>query len=191
MASTSRHFTLAEYLAYEDDTDTHYELVNGELVEMHPESDENNLIAIYLIVTLSQIVPLQQIRRGTELVVSGIRTTVRVPDLMVLSEELVMALAGAPRSTVLPDMPPPALVVEIVSPSRKYEERDYRYKRSEYAARGISEYWIIDPKREHLVMLSLVAGLYEAAVYKGCDRILSPLFPHLDLTAEHVLRAKL
>ncbi|WP_229642260.1 Uma2 family endonuclease [Waterburya agarophytonicola] len=25
------------------------------------------------------------------------------------------------------------------------QDRDYRYKRSEYAARGIAEYWIIDP----------------------------------------------
>ena len=31
----------------------------------------------------------------------------------------------------------------IVSPNQ--EKRDYRYKRTEYAARGIAEYWIDDP----------------------------------------------
>ena len=36
------------------------------------------------------------------------------------------------------DMPPPLLVVEVVSPNQK--KRDYRYKRTEYAARGIAEY---------------------------------------------------
>ena len=36
------------------------------------------------------------------------------------------------------DMPPPLLVVEVVSP--KQEKRDYSYKRTEYAARGIAEY---------------------------------------------------
>lgn len=190
MEATSRHFTLADYLAYEHGSDACCELVNGKLCEMPTESDENNLIAIYLIVMLSQVIPLRRLRRGTELVVSGARTTVRVPDLMVLTEELETALAGSDRSTVLPDMPPPALIVEIVSPGRSHEERDYRYKRSEYAARGVEEYWIIDPKRKHILMLSLVAGLYEASICKGGDRLLSPLFPHLDLTVGHVLRAE-
>ncbi len=40
------------------------------------------------------------------------------------------------------DMPPPALIVEVVSP--KQENRDYRHKRSEYAAQPIPEYWIVD-----------------------------------------------
>nr|WP_326520963.1 Uma2 family endonuclease [Leptothoe kymatousa] len=34
-------------------------------------------------------------------------------------------------------MPPPLLVVEVVRPGQ--ETRDYRYKRSEHAARGIEE----------------------------------------------------
>jgi Uma2 family endonuclease len=35
------YLTLDEYLADGEDTDTHYELVDGVLVEMPPESDEN------------------------------------------------------------------------------------------------------------------------------------------------------
>jgi Uma2 family endonuclease len=34
-------------------------------------------------------------------------------------------------------------VVEVVSPGKANEERDYCYKRSEYAAWGIAEYWIV------------------------------------------------
>lgn len=52
MSTTTKLFTLAEYLAYDDGTDKRYELVNGELVEMPPESDLNNLIAMYLIAAL-------------------------------------------------------------------------------------------------------------------------------------------
>ena len=37
---------------------------------------------------------------------------------------------------------PPLLAIEIVSPDSI--QRDYRYKRSEYAAVGIAEYWIVD-----------------------------------------------
>jgi Uma2 family endonuclease len=53
-----------------------------------------------------------------------------------------------PEVIVLMDMPPPLLVVEVVSPNQ--EKRDYRYKRTEYAARGIAEYWIVDPLAEPL-----------------------------------------
>jgi Uma2 family endonuclease len=48
MTTATRKLTLEEYLAYDDGTDTRYELVDGELMAMPPESDKNNLIAIYL-----------------------------------------------------------------------------------------------------------------------------------------------
>jgi Uma2 family endonuclease len=64
----------------------------------------------------------------------------RSPDVMVLTEELVLALKQTKRSTILLDMPLPMLVVEVVSPGKENENRDYRYKRSEYSARGILEY---------------------------------------------------
>jgi Uma2 family endonuclease len=189
MVATARLFTLAEYLAYEDGTDRRYELVNGTLVEMPSESDLNNAIAMYLIGILIQVVPVRLLRRGTEIVVSGFRVTSRIPDLMVLTEELAVALAGTIRSIITIDMPPPALVVEVVSPGKENEDRDYRYKRSEYAARGIAEYWIVDPQRDRIVVLTLVDGLYEEAVFQGSDRLVSQTFPTLELTAKQVLQA--
>ena len=57
------------------------------------------------------------------------------------------------------------LVVEGVSP--KQEKRDYRYKRSEYAARGIAEYWIVDPIQQRVTVLEWVEGLYEERVFEG------------------------
>lgn len=65
-------------------------------------------------------------------------------------------------------MPPPLLVVEVVSPGQ--ENRDYRYKRSEYAARGIAEYWIVDPMQQRVMVLEWVEGLYEEKVYEGIAR---------------------
>jgi Uma2 family endonuclease len=187
--ATNRQMTLEEYLNLDDGTDTRYELVNGELVEMPSESDLNNVIAIFLLLEFSRFVPARLLRRGTEIVTSGSRSTARIPDLMVLTEESANALAGAKRSILLPDMPPPALVVELVSPGTVNEQRDYRYKRSEYAARGITEYWLIDPHQARVLVLSLVAGLYEEAVFKGGDRLISQTFPTLELTAAQVLQA--
>jgi len=190
MTITSQKMTLEEYLNYDDGTDTHYELVNGELVVMPPESDLNQRIAIFLLIYFSQQgIPAYRLRVGTEMVVSGSRATTRLPDLMVLSEELATALEGASRSTITLDMPPPELVVEVVSPGKKDIDRDYRYKRSEYAARGIAEYWIVDPIEERVTVLEWVEGLYEERVFQGNERIVSLLLPDLDLTCERVMNA--
>lgn len=122
----------------------------------------------------------------TELVVAD---RVRIPDLMILGEELAAVLLAAGRSTITADMPTPLLVVEVVSPGKVNEDRDYRFKRSEYATRGIPEYWIIDATRAMVRVLTLVDGLYEAVDYRGNDRIQSSLLPELDLTVEQLLRA--
>jgi Uma2 family endonuclease len=190
MTATTKRFTLAEYLAYDDGTDKRYELVNGELVEMPPEWDFNSQIASYLFAEFLKVVSSRLIRcKGTEIVVGGVRATARVPDLMVLTEELLLALRQSSRGTIAPDMPPPALVVEVVSPGKENEDRDYRYKRSEYAARGIAEYWIVDPERDRVVVLTWVDGLYEEAIYQDDERLVSQTFPTLELTAKQVLQA--
>jgi Uma2 family endonuclease len=188
--TTKKLFTLEEYLVYDDGTDKRYELVNGELIEMPSESDLNNAIAIFLLLTFAQFLPGRLLRRGTEIVVSGSRATSRVPDLLVLTEELVAALSGASRSIITPDLPPPTLVVEVVSPGKENRDRDYRYKRSEYAARGVAEYWIVDPEEERVVLLTLVDGLYEEAVYRNSDRLISPTFTILELTAKEVFQGE-
>ncbi|MBD2344807.1 Uma2 family endonuclease [Anabaena subtropica] len=189
MTTTVNKLTLDEYLAYDDGTDTRYELVDGELVEMPPETDRNNLISLYLLSQFLKFVPIQLIRhKDTELVVIGNRTRVRLPDLMILTQELLEAIAGG-RATITPDMPSPVLVVEVVSPGKVNQDRDYRYKRSEYAARGIPEYWIVDHDKARITLLTLVDGLYEETVFQGTDPIKSKIIPLLDLTAIQVLQA--
>jgi Uma2 family endonuclease len=187
MTISTQKMTLAEFLAYDDGTDRFYELENGELIEMPFESEINRRIAMFLVIYFSQqgITP-DRLTMKTEIVVTGSRTSVRAPDLMVLSEELATELEGATRSIVYMDMSPPSLVVEVVSP--RQENRDYRYKRSEYAARGILEYWIVDPTIQKVTLLELVEGLYEERIYVGEEPIASNLLGALDLTASRVLR---
>ena len=181
--------TLAEFLAYDDGTDNLYELENGELISMPAESDLNQRIASFLFsFFLQSSIPSYRLRIGMEVAVSGTKVSVRVPDLLVLSEDLATIMDGATRSIVLMDMPPPALVVEVVSP--KQENRDYRYKRSEYAARGIAEYWIVDPIQAKVTVLEWVEGLYEEQVYVGDSSIVSPLLGNLDLTVDRLLQGR-
>lgn len=187
MTTTTRKLTLDAYLAYDDGTDHRYELVDGELIEMPPETKRNNLIALYLLSELLKFVPLQFIcHKDTEIVVVGNPTRVRIPDLMVLAEELVAAL-GTKRATITQEMPAPLLAIEVVSPGKTNEDRDYRYKRSEYAARGIAEYWIVDPDKAKFTVLTLVAGFYDEAIFQGDERIVPTIFPQFALSAAQVL----
>lgn len=82
-------------------------------------------------------------------------------------------------------------MVEVVSPGKANKDRDYRYKRSEYGARGILEYWIVDPFKAQITVLTLIEGLYEAAVFKGYDQIQSATLSELMLTAEQALKRRI
>ncbi|MBW4646100.1 MAG: Uma2 family endonuclease [Goleter apudmare HA4340-LM2] len=181
--------TFEEYLAYDDGTDTRYELVDGELVEMPPESQENSNLARFLFVELLKYFPFYLVaHKDTEIEVAGRRARCRLPDLMVHTEESYAALAGAPRATLTRDMPPPALVIKIVSPGTENRVRDYRYKRTEYAAREILEYWIVDPQMRQITICKWVEGQYEDLVFTGAARMVeSVVIPDWALTVEQVL----
>ncbi len=55
MSVTAKPMTLEEYLNYDDGSDTRYELVNGDLIAMPPESRLNIEIAIFLLTQLSRL----------------------------------------------------------------------------------------------------------------------------------------
>lgn len=187
--SKSKLLTFEEYLAYDDGTDTHYELVDGELVEMPPKSPENNDIAKRLFVELLKHFAIALIAYNTEIEVSGRRARCRLPDLLVHTPDSKAALAGATRATITRDMPPPALVIEVVSPGVANRSRDYRYKHTEYAARGISEYWIIDPETRQVTVCQWIDGQYEDTVFTGDCRMASSVAPNWQMTVNQVLAA--
>jgi Uma2 family endonuclease len=190
MTATIAKMTLADFLAYDDGTNQRYELENGELILMPSESDINQRIASFLFALFLGLgIPSYRLRIGLEIAVSSSRVGVRLPDLAVLSEEGAEELAGTKRAIVLMEMPPPWLVVEVVSPGQ--EKRDYRYKRSEYAARGIAEYWIVEPSTAQVTILEWIDGFYEEQVFTGLDKINSAIFTELQVTAEQVLQGKL
>lgn len=185
----TKKLSFDEYLAYSDGKEGRWELVNGEIKKMPPESRLNSRIALFLVSQFLKRVPFSLICcKDTEIQVSGRLATARIPDLMILSDELDAAL-GDRRGTITLDMPPPRLIVEVVSPGKDSQDRDYRYKRSEYAARGVEEYWIVDPTVQCVSLLTLVSGLYELAEFRGRELIVSTALPNLALTAANVLSA--
>ncbi|MDX2211666.1 MAG: Uma2 family endonuclease [Oculatellaceae cyanobacterium bins.114] len=177
-----------EYLSYDDGTDCLYELFNGELIEVPPESGENTAIAFFLALQFAAIVGHLRVRpHGLELEVRG-EPKNRYPDLTILREDHIEQLRR--RNTLRLSMAPPVLVVEVVSPGELQRDRDYVAKRMQYQDRGIPEYWIIDPQLKTVLVLELADDVYrEVATYSGEEIVRSPQLGELNLTVAQLLAA--
>ncbi|MEO1792261.1 MAG: Uma2 family endonuclease [Cyanobacteria bacterium J06629_19] len=115
----------------------------------------------------------------------------RIPDLLVHSEASIKAILQDSKLLRL-DAPVPTLVVEVVSSSntdKASRDRDYVFKRTEYAHRGIPEYWIIDPEKSHVLILTLSGKQYTENRYTEKQLLAYTQFPAINLTAEQVLSA--
>lgn len=164
---------------------------DGELVPVMSESLGNNAIANFIFVALIAIgLSFKLIRPGSvEIAVTG-RPRTRFPDLTVL-EDIHLTLLRR-RSTITGDMPPPRMVVEVVSPGDENSEnyrRDYQDKLIQYADREIPEYWIVDPDRSWVMVGVLRAGDYLFETFRGDDVVISSAFPELKLTVAEILEA--
>jgi Uma2 family endonuclease len=185
--------TFEAYLHYDDGTDNRYELIDGELIALPPESRFNVAIANALFLMLVNAeVPLKLIYPHTcEIQVPVIQrgdAQNRYPDLVVLREEHLELTQK--RLAITLEMPPPVLVVEIVSPGQQNRERDFHRKREQYCQRGIPEYWLIDPENQCILVLQLESEQYvELGIFRGADCIGSPTFPDLPLTIEQLFEA--
>ena len=190
MTTTRKKLTFEEYLDYDDGTDNRYELVDGELFVLPPESEPNDWFAQFLFLKLVEIgVPPRLIRPHTcEIQVRVLQSgdpQNRYPDLVVLRPEHLVLMQK--RLTIKLDMPPPVLVVEVVSPGRSSRERDYERKRNQYQNVGILEYWIIDPKEQKITVLHLENGEFvEVGEFRGDERMLSPTYQNFTLSAAEI-----
>ncbi len=87
-------------------------------------------------------------------------------------------------------------VMEVVSDSPQDRERDLVTKRIEYAEAGIAEYWIVDPERELITVLTLAGGgqkegnVYaEHGVFARGETATSVLLAGLEISVDEALDA--
>ena len=187
MTAISRQalYSFEEYLDYQDEPDKRYELVDGKLELMNPPTFRHILIAKFIERELDREInrlqlPWLAIREG------GIRTgwrKSRIADVYVVERERVMD--SLDESGVLSTSP--LLIIEVVSPDSI--KRDYRYKRSEYAALGVPEYWIVDPIQQQVTVLELDEGLYEETFFTSEQELISPTFTQIKLTPQQIFTA--
>ena len=87
------------------------------------------------------------------------------------------------------------LIIEVVSTNW---QDDYYNKIRDYETMGIPEYWIVDyaalggrkfignPKVPTIFVCELIDGEYQMTPFRGADRIVSPTFLQLNLTAQQI-----
>jgi Uma2 family endonuclease len=191
----AKPITFDQYLVYDDGTDRCYELTDGELIEVPPETEENAYRAFALLQALSRFMDARRLKvQKLELEVPVLpkMPNNRQPDLTVLAEEHLEQMAAINQMAIKLSMQPPLMVVEVVSPYRNQSDanyrRDYSDKRQQYEQRGILEYWIVDPTAQQVRVLVLVNGRYQESIFTGKQVIVSTVFPALGVTADSVLQ---
>ena len=188
-----------EYVDFcaQTESNERYELVRGELKLMTPPDWQHVKIAKFLERLFDAEIekmgePWEAFRE------TGQRTegdSSRLPDVSVVPTD---AIAQYLKQTAILEVPA-ILVVEIVSPSSTSE--DYSEKMREYQALQIPDYWIADyeaigaakylgfPKKPTLTINQLINGAYQGRQFRGGDRVVSPTFPELQVTAQQILNA--
>ncbi|MEM8603213.1 MAG: Uma2 family endonuclease [Cyanobacteria bacterium P01_H01_bin.121] len=194
---TAQRLTFEQYLQLDQGSDQRYELIDGRLVQLPPESEPNASIANYLFLQfVAAGISFRLLHpHACELQVPVLQPgdpANRYPDLVLLRAEHLQQTQR--RLTITFDLLPPHLVVEVVSPGTQNRIRDYERKQQQYAARGVPEYWLVDPLESALIIWQLEAGQYrQFNRFIGQDLIQSPqlqaLAADLSLTVEQIFSA--
>jgi Uma2 family endonuclease len=193
--------TFDEFLAwYPENSDFHYELRRGAILEMPKPRGKHSEVAGYIALklgmeieklTLPYFLPRECIVRSID------RTSGYEPDAIVLDRTAIGADPRWERESIITLATSIKLVVEVVSTNWR---DDYLVKLAEYESLGIPEYWIADyaglggrrylgaVKQPTLTICSLVDGEYEMQQFGGDRSIISPAFPGLNLTAAEILQ---
>jgi Uma2 family endonuclease len=122
--TAGRRMTLAEFLAWDDGTDTRYELVRGKLVAMAPPGAKHSVVVPNLGAALRA-----QLKAPCYV---GMNAGVIRPDRDDTFYEAALVVSCTPLATDMPMIPQPVVVIEVLSPSTAEHDRGgklYDYRR--------------------------------------------------------------
>ncbi|MBO0932396.1 Uma2 family endonuclease [Fibrella aquatilis] len=139
------------------DEDMKTEFINGEIVVHSPALDKHNLVVMHLGTLLNVFVSEHEL--------GVVRVEKALVELTRNSYEPDICYFGLAKAVqITPDLlyyPAPDLVVEVLSESTKKNDRNVKFE--DYAAHGVTEYWIIDPMRQTIEPFSIDADTQEYA----------------------------
>ena len=171
-----------EYLWLTDHANRLIELTGGHVQELPMPTDTHQAVLLFLYLLFHGHLE----RRGGVVRVAPLRLRVRAdtfrePDLLLLRDRSDPRRQD--RYWLGAD-----LVGEVVSPDDP--DRDLVEKRADYAAAGIPEYWIADPRGETITVLTLQGGAYaEHGTFARGESATSPLLAGLTADVSAVFDA--
>ena len=163
-------------------TEFAFEWVDGRLSYLPMATEVHQRIVIFFLDVLRQAAR----GRGHDPVTLVAPFFVRVPNRM-REPDVVMLLSKTDPRRDSARWDGADVAVEVVSDSDP--NRDLRRKRVEYAAAGISEYWIVDPRPGHrrIAVLVLEGGAYRGEFVGEGGVVESALLPGFTLAVAECL----
>ena len=141
--------------------DTRAEFINGEVVMHSPCRLEHNETAERIYLLLKLFVRRNQLGYvGHEKYLIELTRNDVEPDVMFWNTEKA---AQFRKGQLI--FPPPDLVVEVLSESTEYIDRGTKFE--DYAAHGVTEYWIVDPDKLVVEQYVLKGQSYELQFKSG------------------------
>jgi Uma2 family endonuclease len=148
------------------------EFINGEKVVHSPVKFRHNVTTKRLLVLLDAYVGTHGLGYvGYEKLMISLTRNDYEPDICFFKAETV--------ATFQPDQmrfPAPDLVVEVLSASTEANDRGIKF--DDYAAHGVSEYWIIDPDSETVEQYRLAGERYDLAIKAQTGELRSIAVPN-------------
>jgi Uma2 family endonuclease len=177
-----------------------YELIDGELTDLEPTGIHEQVAALIgrkLNVAIDQQNSPYLIPYRCLVKLLGTETAFR-PDVIVVDQTQLAQEPLWQQEPVICLGTSIKLIVEVVSSNW---QNDYARKTEDYALLGISEFWIVDylalggrdyigtPKQPTITICELEGDRYRKQLAQGSDRLQSPTFPGLHLTAAQIFAA--
>ena len=141
MSTASLRLTNADVESMPDDGNR-YELIDVELYVSSAPSIIHQTILMNIGIVINDYLrqhPIGRILPGVGLIFDDYNGV--IPDLVFATHERMRKDVAGGRFQAAPE-----IVIEILSPGVSNERRDRHVKLTLYAAWGVSEYWIVDPK---------------------------------------------
>ena len=178
-------WTSREYLSLTRSTNRLVEFNRGRIEVLPMPTEAHQFIVRYLFLALHSFVAAKQLG---EVVFAPIRVQTlpdkfREPDVALMLTEN----SGRRSNSFWTGAD---LVMEVVSDDPESRDRGLKDKRTEYAAAGIEEYWIVDPQQQQITVLRLATDQYEAqGVFGIGDKVPSSLLAGFSLSVADVFAA--
>ena len=145
MSMPIKAWTLEELHRLPDDGNK-YELIRGELFVTPPPSVDHEEVLARLNEILTEYVRKYGLGK-----VYHPRSVIRFEGSEAEPDLMVRAVPPGARGNAWEELPPPLLVVEVLSPTTR--RRDLVNKRQYYIDAGAGEYWVVDSERKEIRLI--------------------------------------